>query len=94
MTRSEFREAIESILGMQMDRSIILTGLYLTPEQLRIVRPDLEPDDPQVGAIGRYQSVPVFRSEASRSSGGRQDIATTGSHRGICFSYVLMDVVN
>ncbi len=94
MTRSEFRETIESIFGMQIDQSIILTGVDLTPEQLRVVRPDLEPDDPQVGAIGRYQSVPVFRSEASRSPGGRQDIATTGSHRGICFSYVQMDVVN
>ena len=32
MTPSELREAIESILKVQTDRSIILTGLYLTPE--------------------------------------------------------------
>jgi hypothetical protein len=94
MTRSGFRETIESILTMQIDRSIILTGLYLTPEQLRVVRPDLEPDDLLVGAIGRSRSVPVFPSGADRSPGGRQDIATTRSHGGIRFSYVQMDVVN
>ena len=79
---------------MQTDRSVILTGLYLTPDQLRLVRADLGPDDPQVGAIGRYQNVPVFLSDPGRLPGPRKDISPTESYRGIFFSYVQMDVVN
>ncbi len=94
MNRSELCESIESILGMQTDRSIVLTGFYLAPDQLLVVRPDLEPDDPQVGAVGRYRNVPVFRSDAGRAPGGRQDMVMTASHRGIAFTYVQLDVVN
>jgi hypothetical protein len=94
MTRSKFRETIASILAMQADRSIILTGFDLTPDQLRAARPELQPDDPPVGAIGRYRNVPVFGPEAEPPPGGRSDVVLTGSHRGIRFRYVQMDVVN
>jgi hypothetical protein len=94
MTSSGLHERIESIIGLQIDRSIILTGLYLTSDQLRLVRVDLEPDDPQVGAIGRYLKVPVFLLDTGRAAGARGDVSQTETYRGILFSYVRPDHVN
>lgn len=94
MTPSELRETIASILNMQVNRSMILTGLHLTPDQLQLVQANLEPDDPQVGAIGRYQNVPVFLLDTGQPSIHWLETSRTESHRGIFFSYVQLNVVN
>jgi hypothetical protein len=93
MSASGLREAIESVVGMQTERSIVLTGLYLSSDHLRLVQADLEPDNPEVGAIGRYQNVPVFL-DAGQPPRDQQDIAPIESHHGIVFRYVQLDVVN
>lgn len=94
MTHSELREIIEEIYALQPDRSIILTGFYLTSEQEQLLRSDLEPDDPHVGAIGRYYGIPVFLSHEFQQDADRTSTVKTETHRGIGFGYVQMDIVN
>jgi hypothetical protein len=75
----------------QPSTPFIVVGLYLGLEDLKQIRPYLtaNPDQPDLGQVGRYDSVPVFPLDAR----GVTD-PPCASFDGIYFEYVPMDVVD
>lgn len=94
MAVPELRDLIESLLHSQTERMRIVIGLYLTFEQLQVIERDLEPDDPPVGAVGRYEGVPVFLTDALTRPLGLMEHSRFDSYDGLPFAYVQMDIVN
>lgn len=79
---------IEGVTALQRERSFILTGLYLNEGDLCALRPLLKPDEPNTGAVGRFDGVPV-RSSAEFPGG-----KNSGEHSGIQFTWVPMLAVD
>ncbi len=69
----------------------IVAAFFLGPEDLKQIRPYLttNPDQPDVGQVGRYDGVPVFPLEAR----GLTDLPR-GCFRGVHFEYAPMDAVD
>ena len=74
-----------------LEGPFILTGLYLKDADLDRLRPffDKESIHPNIGEVGRFQSVPVFPIADCKSMKGR-----LGSYQGIIFAFVPMLIVN
>lgn len=51
---------LNAVCELQVHESFILTGFYLTDRDLVEIAGELEPDEPHVGATGRFRRVPVF----------------------------------
>ncbi len=51
---------LEWVRQAQVDEGFLLTGVYLVKSDMNTVLPILMPDEPSVGACGRYKGVPVF----------------------------------
>jgi hypothetical protein len=58
-------DRLDGICSGQPYFGILITGWFLSEEQLAAVRERLTPDVPQTGAIGRLLNVPVFPHEFS-----------------------------
>jgi hypothetical protein len=69
----------------------IVAVFYLSPEDLKQIRPYLtaNPNQPDLGQVGRYDSVPVFPLDAR----GVTDLPCD-SFDGVYFEYAPMDVVD
>ena len=76
-------------VGMPEVTPFWLTGLYLSNVDLDVIRPHLSPRDPRLpdlGDVGRYHRVPVFR-KGSHAAAERPPDA---EYRGVGFSYCPM----
>ena len=83
---------LRQIIGLERERAIILTGFYLVDDEIDLLRPLLQSDRLEVGAVGRYMNIPVFSgSQSTRTPGttGGQDALD-----GVRFTFVQMDVVD
>lgn len=69
----------------------IVAVFFLGPEDLQQIAPYLtaDPDQPDLGQVGRYNSVPVFPVGAR----GVTDLPR-GSFHGVEFEYAPMDVID
>jgi hypothetical protein len=97
------RERLDSILeaqprggpeGCHIDApspAYICCGFWLADDDLDEIRPHLRRDEgyPDVGEVGRYRSVPVFRA-IDRPA----DLSPRGQFTGVWFDYVPCLVVN
>lgn len=86
-------DILNQIANEQRDRNRILTGWFLTPLQIAAILDDLAPHGPHpdVGGLGRLDSVPVFPIDSFQES---IDSAQTDQCDGIRFTFVQMGVVN
>ena len=80
-------DRLTRICDFQGDRGFILTGFYLEPHELVLIRGALTRDDPDVGAEGRFKGVPVFEKLDKLE----EDFASEGS---IDYTFVKMGVVD
>jgi hypothetical protein len=74
-------------ISRQQHGSFLLTGFYLSEEQLREVEATLTPDVPPIGAVGRWHDVPVYRKGQSSADPVQQ----SATIRGLTFTYFLED---
>jgi hypothetical protein len=73
-------------IGMPQVTPFLLTGLYLDDADLEVIRPFLRPRDcdlDDLGEIGRYEGLPVFRKGNPTAC----PQFPTAEHRGIGFDY-------
>ena len=82
---------LSQIADQQIQQNKILTGFYLDENQLAEIRSHLEAHapHPDVGGLGRFQSVPVFSLDEIATASGK-----LAGENGIQFTYVQMDIVN
>jgi hypothetical protein len=59
-------DRLNAICSGQPYYGILITGWFLSEEQIAAVRERLTPDMPPTGAIGRLLNVPVFPCEAAQ----------------------------
>jgi site-specific DNA recombinase len=79
-------------VGMSEVTRFLVIGLYLDDTDLEVIQPHLMPRDadlPELGDVGRYMRVPVFR----KGSAAAVERPPDAEHRGIGFSYCPMDHV-
>lgn len=88
MTKDQLLQIIDEIGNMQERDAFFLTGFYLSSENIRLIESEFTPDDPDVGAQGRFDGVPVFRLEEMDKND------PISAHKGIFFRFAKMDVVN
>jgi len=88
MTRDQLLQIIDEIGKMQERYAFFLTGFYLSSATIELIENQFTPDDPDVGALGRFDGVPIFRLEDMDEN----DPIT--KHKGIFFRFTKMDVVN
>lgn len=81
-------ERIDAVTALQRRRSFILTGIYLAEEDLDAVRPHLQPDEPDTGAEGRIDNLPIH--PYATFPGG----VHSGEHLGISYTWVPMAAVD
>jgi hypothetical protein len=60
-------DTFEAICSGQPYYGILLTGWFLTEEQIATIRNMLTPDTPPTGAIGRLLNVPVYPYEKAQT---------------------------
>lgn len=89
---SIIRESLNQVIELQSERSIILTGFFLEQCEINELSSSLLPDEPKVGAVGRYKGVPVF--DRSALSGRASGVSREGELNGVRYSFVQMDSVN
>jgi len=72
----------------------VITGWYLAPDQLDEIVEQISPHSPMpdVGGVGRIDSIPVFPLSDYPDAVGQGESRDTAE--GIAFTYVQMDVVN
>ncbi len=83
---------LNTINQFQREYMFFLTGYYLIDDELQILRPHLTPDNPDIGAEGRFDDVPVFKkldfiSRLTETNWG-------ANYKGILYSFVKMGVVD
>jgi hypothetical protein len=93
MTGNDVLNTIETIIDLQVEESFILTGMCLPPREIAVLEQQLEPDDPDTGAIGRYKGIPIFR-EADFQGMQERLPASTRQLDTVKYSFVRMGVVN
>lgn len=86
MTTPELLVTLDEIAALQGSHSFLLSGIYLNEDQLNLIQPLLDPDDPPIGACGRLQRTPIFLDSAPRLFSEHPH----GIHKGISYSYIKM----
>ena len=88
MSKESVLKLLEEIGELQADNLFLLVGIYLPEEYLALLRDSLEPDEPKVGAVGRFQRTPIYsdRTPLNLSGGVLQE-----THQGINYTYGKMD---
>ena len=80
------------VCDLQVEKCFILTGFYLDVADLDSIRDVLTPDDPNVGAEGRFEGVPVFkRVDFDR---GHNEVVKRDTLGAVQYTFVKMGVVN
>jgi hypothetical protein len=78
--------------GMPEVTPFVVVGFYLDPADLEAIRPLLLPRDPDLedlGDIGRYRSIPVYRKNSPEAAARPPG----AEYRGVGFRYCAVDHV-
>lgn len=67
-SRQGIVEAMDRICSQQRSQLYIVLVFYLDPVLIAVIAEHLEPDEPPVGAVGRYRSVPVFPNDPTHDA--------------------------
>jgi len=94
MNKEQLLRTFDDLAEMQRPRSFILTGVCLRPKEISLIKEDLTPDEPNVGAQGRFEGLPVFDLEVLRSGAIDFEVLVFDKYNGISYSYVQMDCVD
>ncbi len=70
-------EQLESVCAGQPYYGILITGWFLSEEQITSTRDMLSPDSPSIGALGRLLNVPVYPLGTAQSVGA-DELRTEG----------------
>ncbi len=82
-TAEQLLMKLDYLCEMQPLCRYVLLGFHLTARQLDNCRSLLTEDDPDVGAVGRYRSVPVYDiARAPIPDERRSDV-----YEGVCYVY-------
>lgn len=90
MTLELLRDQIQAIGELQTEEQFILAGIFLKPAAIELLGLELTPDDPPIGAIGRYLGVPIFQLSQFPYSVKLR----SGELNGIPYQFIEMDHVD
>jgi hypothetical protein len=79
-------QELEKLCREQYDSEYIITGFYLTTDQYNFIASSLEPDDPPIGARGRFLGVPVYKIGDRRIS--KNSVRKIGTVNNIKYTYI------